>query len=309
MYFPFLRGKQFELIALRDISDVMSTKTDKVSPIIEPVKDSSTLSNILKEFKAKDINFSLIVNPDVGDLQNNTRKILDIIEKIDGLSNFQIAVNISSKTKHDKIQEELSKLKQKCNGLTLIHNVEVPKSFIETYSKIFPIENNVINFKTTGSRYHREFEQKTRVRLEDFFPVQDKNADYLPIGDSKFSEEHLYFKEDGFKGFSDYLTIGDNYTETGFLPFAIAIHLTYLDGENKIRIKHFVSDSNDDTSDTAGKFSEALEKLIEWSKTLTFKTKAIKIFEELHATQHFPGLGTLKKLSIMHHIELVLSAI
>ena len=37
MYFPYLRGKQFELMALRDFSiDYSSSK--KIIPIIEPVK-------------------------------------------------------------------------------------------------------------------------------------------------------------------------------------------------------------------------------------------------------------------------------
>lgn len=32
---------------------------------------------------------------------------------------------------------------------------------------------------------------------------------------------------------------------------------------------------------------------------------AIDEFERLHITESYPGLGTVKKLSIMHHIELV----
>jgi hypothetical protein len=312
MYFPLLRGKQFELIALREICDILSKKKDKVSPILEPVKDSSTLNSLLQEFKKSDINFSVIINPEVGDLQNKFPKISEIILKeLDGYSNFQIGINVSAKTKHDLIQRELLKFDRRDFGLTLIHNIEVPNptQLLKDYSKICTLENNVINIKGTGSRYHRQFDRKTTVRLEDFFPIQDKNADYLPILDSKFSEEHLYYKEDGYKGFSDYLIVGDNYMESGFLPYAIAIHLTYIYDNSKIRIKHFVSDSNEDTSDIAGKFLEALEKLVAWSKTLATKTRAITIFEELYSTQHFPGLGTLKKLSIMHHIELVLSVI
>lgn len=42
MYFPYLRGRQFELIALRDLVD-KGVLSDKIIPIIEPVKLSSTL--------------------------------------------------------------------------------------------------------------------------------------------------------------------------------------------------------------------------------------------------------------------------
>jgi len=312
MYFPFLRGKQFELIALKEICDVMSLNRAKVSPIIEPVKQSSTLNTTLNELKKNDINFSLVINPRVGDLKDKVDVLSDYVgSSLSNYSNFEIAVNISERTNHAIIQKALAKLVGNPFKLTLIHNIESLKvnELLDSYSRIFPIENNVINFKETGSRYYREFDSNTRVRLDDGFSIQEKNKDYLTILDSKFSEEHLYYRDDGYKGFSDYLTIGDNYNESGFLPFAIAIHLTYLADGNKIRVKHFVSDSNDDTSDTAGKFSEALEKLINWSKTLSHKTKAIRMFEDLYATQHFPGLGTLKKLSIMHHIELVLRVI
>ena len=39
------------------------------------------------------------------------------------------------------------------------------------------------------------------------------------------------------------------------------------------------------------------------------ETLAISQFKELNSTGHFPGLGSLKKLSIMNHIELVLNLI
>ena len=72
-----------------------------------------------------------------------------------------------------------------------------------------------------------------------------------------------------------------------------------------MRIHHFVSDSNDDYSDTTGKFSEALEKLIEWNEDKQLDTFAMAEFQRLYNEQSYPGLGTVKKLSIMHHIELV----
>ena len=37
MYFPYLRGKQYELLALRDFAFESQCK-EKVIPIIEPVK-------------------------------------------------------------------------------------------------------------------------------------------------------------------------------------------------------------------------------------------------------------------------------
>lgn len=125
------------------------------------------------------------------------------------------------------------------------------------------------------------------------------------VPDEFFTDDHLYFEDDGYKGFGDFLTIGDDYSESGWLPYAIAIHLTYIKDNNEIWIRHFVSDSNSDTTDVAGKFGEALEKLIEFIDDEHIYTKAAEEFRDLHKKGHYPGLGSIKKLSIMHHIELV----
>ena len=47
MYFPYLRGRQFELIALRELLEGKRI-SEKVIPIIEPVKPSSTLLKTLE---------------------------------------------------------------------------------------------------------------------------------------------------------------------------------------------------------------------------------------------------------------------
>ena len=90
------------------------------------------------------------------------------------------------------------------------------------------------------------------------------------------------------------------------LPKAVVIHLTYKDkSSDDIRIKHFISDSNEDTSDTAGKFYEALSKLIEFVDREQINSLAISQFRDYFDRGAYPGLGIIKKLSIMHHIELV----
>ena len=57
MYFPYLRGRQFELIALRDLVD-KGVLSDKIIPIIEPVKLSSTLIKTIESYgkKGKQLN-------------------------------------------------------------------------------------------------------------------------------------------------------------------------------------------------------------------------------------------------------------
>ena len=174
----------------------------------------------------------------------------------------------------------------------------------------YEIKYNVINMSLTNRRYYRNFDPETRVELDDYFKSQERNADYLSVGESDFTEEHLYYEQEGFVGFSDFLTIGADYSESGFMPWAVAIHLSYNNiNNNHIKIKHFTSDSNDGTDDVAGKFAEALDKLIKWCDETKYDSVAIPLFREYHRTGHFPGLGMLKKLSLINHIDLVLKLI
>jgi hypothetical protein len=313
MYQPYIRGKQFELIGIRELTpDVLSTNKTKVSPIIEPVKNSSTLKNTLKELISSDINFTIIANPQVGTF-TDIDAIFDVIKSSVGeCKNYQVGIIFHSRSNHNKAIEVLQKYADAIPALTIIHNTafENITDIIELYQRYFTIKYNVINLSATSKRYHRNFDKSTLVELDDYFNAQTKNSDYLQVDESNFSEEHLYYKEDGFIGFSDYLSIGEEYSETGFLPYAVAIHLSYADeATKKIRVKHFVSNSNDDQSDIAGKFAEALDKLIAWCDETGYNSIAIPIFREYHQNGHFPGLGTLKKLSLMNHIDLVLKLI
>jgi hypothetical protein len=60
MYYPYLRGKQFELILLRDNAEFIA-KND-IHPIIEPVKTNfSSLKNTMKVLNEKGVSCTLIV--------------------------------------------------------------------------------------------------------------------------------------------------------------------------------------------------------------------------------------------------------
>ena len=311
MYLPYLRGNQFELIALRELSDLLRHNSEKVSPIIEPVKDSATIKSTIRELIDKNINFTLIINPQVGTFRD-IGKILEMLKSIVGTStNFQIGVIFNGKQNRKEILEKLREYKSIVHSLTLVHYYvhDDIKSIIDDLSSEFVIKYNVINFGKINRRYSRNFPADTLIELDDYFISQTRNSDYLPIDDSAFSEEHLYYLEEGFIGFSDFLSVGENYSDSGFLPYAIAIHISYCTEDSKIRIKHFVSDSNDDNSDIAGKFDEAISKLILWCDETGYTSIAIEKFRELHQNGHFPGLGTLKKLSIINHIALIVTII
>ncbi|MEM9888700.1 MAG: sce7725 family protein [Bacteroidota bacterium] len=311
MYFPYLRGKQFELIALRESCTLFPDNLDKISPVIEPVKSSSTLTTTLGELANRNVNFNIIINPRVGDLKSQHDEIINIIKSSfsNNYTNYQLAVIIHPKTENKikSLIEFLNGTDIEYNGITLIHKTEISNQNIKLLHHELNVTCNLIYFSKTSRRYYREFEPNTLVSLDDYFEELSRNADYLNH-ESDFSNEYRFYEQDGFVGFSDFLTIGDNYSESGFLPRAVAIHLSYIT-EDRIKVKHFVSDSNEDVSDIGGKFSEAINKLVIWCNQNNQNTSAINIFRELQQKGHFPGLGTIKKLSILNHIELVINNI
>ena len=87
----------------------------------------------------------------------------------------------------------------------------------------------------------------------DPFNKLSRNVDYLDNDDEFYSDDHLYYKKMDI-AFSDYSVIGGEYVDGGFSPLAIAIHIVYFDEANELRVKHFVSDSNNDRSNPGKKF-------------------------------------------------------
>lgn len=306
MYFPYLRGKQFELIALREICSFVD-HDNLISPIIEPVKESTvTLEKTLDCLIAESINFNLIINPQVGDIKRESLILKILKEKLEDYTNYQPAVIINSKVDVAKLDDLVKK--ESLENITVVCH-SIPKvlesffNFLDNNSIKYIVLSETINSK----RFLREIKKKgiDTVNLTDSFNSLRRNVDYQNNDDEFFSDEHIFFSDENNIGFSDFITIGHEYVDSGFLPYAVAIHLTYLNEEDEFWIRHFVSNSNEDTTDVAGKFGEALFKLVAFINEQKLNTQACKIFRELSEKGSYSGLGSIKKLSIMHHIELV----
>lgn len=65
MYYPYLRGKQFDLLAVTTLIKEQRW-SGSIRPIIEPVRDSATLKKTIELFDENDIICYLIMNPQVG---------------------------------------------------------------------------------------------------------------------------------------------------------------------------------------------------------------------------------------------------
>lgn len=80
MYFPYLRGRQFELLALRELAEGLRISKN-ITPIIEPVKLSPTIVKTLECFIANNREIAIIHNPQVGNFSNDVNKLKDNIVK------------------------------------------------------------------------------------------------------------------------------------------------------------------------------------------------------------------------------------
>ena len=303
MYFPILRGRQFELLALRECvsNNILS---DRIIPVVEPVKVSTTHTKTIETFIKAGKSIAIIHNPQVGswlkDLRKeNNAKVYEQVQK--QLKNDNVISSFYVTDNFDSCVNFGNENGNPIESLLLICN---NPDFIRIYEKVVGNRTPRYNLIPDKGDYRRRI-RANRVMCEDHFPKQTRNIDYSSIETEFFSSDHLYYAEDGYVGFSDYSVVGEEYSETGFAPYAVAIHIVYFDKSNILRIAHFVSDSNDDISDPAGKFAEAVGKLIEWNKSMKLDTIGIKELEAAYKNKTYPGLGVVKKYSIMHHLELM----
>lgn len=308
MYYPYFRGKQFELILLRDNAEFLAK--NNIHPIIEPVKrDFSALTRSMKAMNENSVDCTLIVNPIAGQEPVLSSSILtELIEdKFNKFKNISAGYMLRAGS---NINDLVALLKKHRNfNFSILHygytNGKKLATAIDGYENI-KIHIFIDGF--AGKLYQRHLKKDgiKRVLIRDGFKPQKKNANY-PSSDH-FSDLHVTFKDEGMDGFGDYLIVGDDYTETGGPAYAVAIHLTYLDNDDDMFIYHFISDQTDSPTDPGGKFLEALAKLekkVNKPNSLIFKSRACDEYLKFYKMKHYPGLGYVKKLSMQHHIELM----
>lgn len=302
MYYPILRGRQNELLAIKELLKE-SKLSEKIIPIIEPVKLSPTLVNSLKAFSEANRKLVLIRNPQVGSFNAEARNSKNA-RYLEELKKTLLNTNVLRGVIIDKdIPQKIKGLHQKGVTDDEIVSLCTNPDTIRFYEEAFGVDSSVKTVLPYAPAFRRI--RKNRILLDDKFNKKSRNQDYTEEPDEFFSDDHLYCMEDGYIGFSDYSIIGEEYSESGFAPYAVAIHIVYADESKRLRVHHFVSEDNDDISDPAKKFYQAVKQLVEWNKTKQLDTMAIKTFEKICEEQSYPGLGVVKKLSIMHHLELI----
>lgn len=316
MYYPYFRGRQNELLCLREMLED-NNLSDRIIPVLEPVKCSSTFFATVKKFIEYDRTIILIKNPSVGKFVKEYKQMEENIEKE------------TEEEKRGKLEKTLKEykeiLKNKHIFIAYLVNDRTINKVLEKeedYKKNIYLVNrnrgddsyyiehgNELNVKASFIPKDEDFKDEVvgdAIILEDCYEKAKRNVDYIIKPDEFFSKNHLIFKRRGYQGFSDYSIVGNGYEESGFAPLAIAIHIVYFGDKNELRVHHFVSDSNTNISDPARKFEEAMEKLVNWDRLEKVeKTKGLMGLINYYENGRFPGLGMIKKFSLMHHVELM----
>jgi hypothetical protein len=304
MYFPYLRARQFELITIREL--ISEGSLNSITPVFEPVKESFNNLNIANRvFFEYDFNPYLIVNPFEGKIPGDTEVFLNYISELENCK-FKPAFHYSDNL--DYVTSSIKKYNLNDCLIVCLDNFSDEVRLKELCSN-----TQVSHIMLLGPHKYRSLDrsikslQKIYIRLDDVFERQEKNADFLNIPAHKFSEEHLYYTEDGYQGFSDFTVLPKEYIDGGSTPRAVVIHLTYINtnAEEQIWIRHFTSETNDSITNVQGKFAEAATKAVQFCDVLPLTNSAINELRGYLNDARYPGLGTVKKISIKNHLLIV----
>ncbi len=310
MYFPFIRGKQFDLIALKESTNTI-IENGKILPIIEPVNLKNYVLRSFERFIETNMPFILIINPTEGSLINRRDSIkTEIIENIiDEYDNFYVGFIITSRSTIKDVTDFLEEYSN--NKVCFIHYTPF-QNVDNLINKINEYNNIVYQIFYDGhlnAGYISRFVDNNKVLLKDEFSKENRNADYTQ--EEYYSNLYKEYRNRGFIGFGDFSIIGDYYIESAGPANAVAIHYTYINeqDDDNLWIKHFVSDDTEGPENILGKFSQALGKYVNFLNGYTpghaEQCSGCSDFLDLYGRSHFPGLASVKKISLKHHIKLI----
>jgi len=308
MYFPYLRGKQFELEALRDVNPIVYQNT---RPIVEPV--TLTRRNNYVRLANQNVPFILITNPyhpindrlAANSIQNLiTTELAPSTAMILGFLIDLRPVNIADLTTflatHPNRQKALIFRHSPLSNAIL--------TSIQALITANPVLYLIFDEDKTNALLRNTFiSYANRVLITDGFQHEISNALYPAA--SNFGSIYQTWQTAGWVGIGDYLTIGDYFSTTGGQAMVVTLHIT-KETPNGIVSHHFSSITNSSTRGfVAQKFAEANNLLVNSPHITPLNSSGLNLYRTWYTTSHNPQPGAAKKASIMHHIELMSSII
>ena len=307
MYLPFLRGKLYELKAIKEyIEDGYGNEYGRhIMPIIEPVKkDRRPLMSCIETMANAGMPFAVVLNSRTGDYEKALFDVPSFLqeEKLQGVQ-WTPAFEVNGNANVDAVETAISEYGLVDVMLIFFTIVDLDDEKIKRI-----VNNGAVKYIAALNMIQRPAildelvdAGKSVITIEDCFQEKSPNNAYRDNLDESFSDTFYYYSSRfGFYGFSDFTALGRNYRDRGALPQVVAIHMTYRKSERVINVHHFLSDSRNGANDIRNEFKEANDKIPPFYVDKP-TTKAI----EQISGKDYPGLGAIKKYSIKNHFELI----
>lgn len=266
-YYPLIRGRQYDLLALRAAVDTLSPH---IIPVVEPVKDSAALPRLISAYAKANHPLYVIANPQAGQygLLETPRYPLP----------SPLPAPVAAARYFDPLPAPLVLTQTKAQVRLL---APTQRALVPNTARI------------------RALAHPQAIYLDDHYPLRPRTEDYYQVQDELYQYPQVTLPGIGF---ADYPLSTQHYSENGYPQRAVAIHLLYP-RRHALWLRHFVSVNNQDYSDPGTKFFEAIHTVRPWLATVPeARTPAL---DTLLALDHFPGLGTIRKLQLMHWLTIV----
>ena len=304
-YFPFFRGKQNELLALRDLSaDIVNS--GNVIPILEPVNSNRTTRISIDQFMAKSLKFLFICNPIHGDFSENADGLAAgvISQGLNDYDNWIPALYVKDGTEQHELEAFMKTYKK--YKLALIYYGKPRRSTVCSKIDATDIEHHVFMNGRVENEYIESIPVNKRVIIVDPFRRQ-RNADYQPR--EFFTELNTVKGNKKHVAFGDFSIVGDHFSDTGGPAHAAALHhIHFKEKSHSLDVSHFISDRRNTPADTPGKIIEAVKHLVKALDNLKPNdTQACAEYRTISKTRKSTNLGYMKGLAIKHHLEVMLN--
>jgi hypothetical protein len=306
-YFPFLRGKREELFALRVLAARIAA-ANSVIPIVEPVNANSTTMNCLDAFVEVAMPFVWITNPKHGKYKGRVEELHEIY-CVNGplveYDNYIPALYVY----RDTNQREVDDFNEKYESLfrAVIYDAEPTATEVRdwcvTEGRIY---HQVYMEGKVSAEFIENMPLARQVIIRDNFRRQARNSDYP--NREHFTSLNTVAGNRNNVNWGDFSIQGDHYADGGGAAMTVAIHhIHFSDNGSSLDISHYLSDRQETTDDPAGKTIEAAEKLVaDLDSIAPNDTTACGEYRAMVESGHWRGLGYLKRLAIMNHLEIML---
>jgi hypothetical protein len=307
MYYPYLRGKQFELTALENVAPAVYLNT---LPIVEPVAalTNKVANGIYRRLANANTPLILITNPQNGALTEANVHAHFVNGLLNAHVNLTLGYIVSQRTTAAHLRAFLTANRTHQKAVIFEANF-VPALLNAFIQEIRANQPNYLIFESRKTSHitQNAFAHPNRILITDGFQSRARNVDYP--ADSAFTSDCFTYVAAGWNGIGDYQTVGDNYKEGGGQPYVVTLHLTRDAGGNLIA-QHYSSTTRQTLPGEAPlKFTEACDALVTSPLTIPLASSGLTMFRNWHAAVHFPQLGAAKQASIQHHMELLSSLV